>query len=204
MPSGRDLRMPWPSDQARPGSQPHRYLWSQRGDPWQSESMHSLEAAIVQRSTKLAPRIMAIDKQRHRLTHYYSGPICARAFKIWILRDLSSRGHHDWPVMPTTRPEGDQRELLWLRNSFLVSFFPCTPSSANVPGSATTRSTQTPRRSHPRPRTTSWAVARDSDSETWRRSIHHQFRHDACRGGSAARLWMRGRLLSKSAKVPLK
>src|SRR5438094_1355090 len=112
MPSGRDLRMPWPSDQARPGSQPHRYLWSQRGDPWQSESMHSLEAAIVQRSTKLAPRIMAIDKQRHRLTHYYSGPICARAFKIWILRDLSSRGHHDWPVMPTTRPEGDQRELL--------------------------------------------------------------------------------------------
>src|SRR5438309_6317495 len=107
-----------------------------------------------------------------------------------------------WPAscLPTTRPEGDQRELLWLRNSFLVSFFPCTPSSANVPGSATTRSTQTPRRSHPRPRTTS----RDSDSETWRRSIHHQFRHDACRGGSAARLWMRGRLLSKFAKVPLK
>ena len=88
--------------------------------------------------------------------------------------------------MPTTRPERDQRELLWLRNSFLVSFFPCTPSSANVPGSATTQSTETRRRSHPRPRTTSWAVARDSDSETWRRSIHHQFRHDACRGGSAA------------------
>jgi len=29
-----------------------------------------------------------------------TGPICARAFKVHIPRDLSSSGHHDWPVKP--------------------------------------------------------------------------------------------------------
>src|SRR6266852_7253968 len=32
-----------------------------------------------------------------------TGPICARALKSLHLLELRPRGHHDWPVMPTTQ-----------------------------------------------------------------------------------------------------
>ncbi len=34
-----------------------------------------------------------------------TGSICARALKSLHLLELRPRGHHDWPVMPTDRPE---------------------------------------------------------------------------------------------------
>ena len=34
-----------------------------------------------------------------------TGPICARAHKSFYLLELRPRGHHDWPVKPTIRPE---------------------------------------------------------------------------------------------------
>ncbi len=34
-----------------------------------------------------------------------TGPICARALKSFHLFELRPRGHHDWPVKPTIRPE---------------------------------------------------------------------------------------------------
>jgi hypothetical protein len=34
-----------------------------------------------------------------------TGPICASALKSFHLLELRPRGHHDWPVKPTIRPE---------------------------------------------------------------------------------------------------
>src|SRR6266478_84290 len=34
-----------------------------------------------------------------------TGPICARALKSLHPLELRPRGHHDWPVKPTIRPE---------------------------------------------------------------------------------------------------
>ena len=33
----------------------------------------------------------------------FTGPICARALKSFHLLELRPRGHHDWPVKPTTQ-----------------------------------------------------------------------------------------------------
>ncbi len=35
----------------------------------------------------------------------FSGPICARARNLQAKNELSQRGHHDWPLKPTIRPE---------------------------------------------------------------------------------------------------
>src|SRR4029077_5710228 len=38
----------------------------------------------------------------------FTGPICARALKSFHLLELRPRGHHDWPVKPTTRAESSR------------------------------------------------------------------------------------------------